>query len=58
MARDRGRAADADRDLEEGYLHGSKVGDGVCDCCDGADEWIAQQQQMQQVPTRLVGSAE
>ena len=24
------------------FVHSSKVNDGICDCCDGSDEWAEQ----------------
>ena len=24
------------------FVHSSKVNDGICDCCDGSDEWMGQ----------------
>jgi len=35
-----GKEARHDSLLAAGYIHGSKVGDGICDCCDGQDEWL------------------
>ena len=25
------------------WVHSSKVNDGICDCCDGSDEWAENQ---------------
>ena len=24
------------------FVYSSKVNDGICDCCDGSDEWVGQ----------------
>jgi len=24
------------------FIYSSKVNDGICDCCDGSDEWVGQ----------------